>query len=72
MVKWFDQFKNYGFIVRPSGADLFVHYSEIRAPDSMNPDPDCLYEGQRVSYRVVHLPRGMQAQDVVVDTRDTQ
>ena len=29
-VKWFNEQKGYGFIERPNGRDLFVHYKEIR------------------------------------------
>jgi hypothetical protein len=29
-VKWFDTEKGYGFLVRPTGEDLFVHHSEVR------------------------------------------
>lgn len=31
-VEWFDRGVGYGFIKRESGADLFVHHSEIIAP----------------------------------------
>ena len=29
-VKWFNSSKGYGFIEREEGADVFVHFSEIR------------------------------------------
>ena len=44
-VKWFDAEKGYGFLVRPTGEDLFVHHSEVRGdPSELAPNGDVEYE----------------------------
>jgi cold shock CspA family protein len=44
-VKWFDVEKGYGFLVRPTGEDLFVHHSEIRGDlSSLSPNDEVVYE----------------------------
>ncbi len=60
-VKWFDGSKGYGFIEREGGADVFVHFSAIRAAGFRN-----LEEGQRVEFTVEQGRKGPQAADVVV------
>jgi cold shock protein len=59
-VKWFNDDKGYGFIVRERGADVFVHHADIVAEAFRT-----LSEGDRVSFEVVEGPRGLQAKNVV-------
>jgi CspA family cold shock protein len=59
-VKWFNDAKGYGFIVRERGADVFVHHSSIIAEGFRT-----LGEGDRVSFEVVEGPKGLQAKNVV-------
>ena len=61
-VKWFDREKGWGFITPDDGGDeVFVHYSAIQGSGRRN-----LYEGDRVSYRLVDAGKGPQAQAVRV------
>jgi CspA family cold shock protein len=58
-VKWFDNAKGYGFIQRPEGEDVFVHYRAIRGEGFKT-----LQEGQAVNFNVVKGQKGLQADDV--------
>jgi CspA family cold shock protein len=58
-VKWFNTAKGYGFISRPDGADVFVHYSAISADGFRN-----LEEGQQVEFTIEQGPKGLQAANV--------
>jgi CspA family cold shock protein len=60
-VKWFDNAKGFGFIRRPEGEDVFVHFRSIRGEGFRT-----LQEGQQVQFCIVQKPRGMQADDVAV------
>jgi len=60
-VKWFNAKKGYGFIVRDSGGDIFVHYSAIRGEGFKT-----LEEGQTVEFSVSEGQKGPQAQDVQI------
>ena len=58
-VKWFNVKKGFGFIVRDSGGDVFVHFRAIEGNGRR-----VLRQGQRVSFRVVEADKGLQANDV--------
>ena len=55
-VKWFNADKGYGFISRPSGEDVFVHYSSIEGSAYRNLD-----EGQEVEFEVEQGAKGPNA-----------
>lgn len=59
-VKWFNDAKGFGFIVRENGADVFVHYQAIRGDGHRS-----LTDGQKVEFLVVQGQKGLQAEDVV-------
>ncbi len=58
-VKWFDPKKGYGFIVGPSGQDVFVHYTHIEG-DGFR----LLKDGEPVDYELVESEKGLQARSV--------
>jgi cold shock CspA family protein len=57
-IKWFDPEKGYGFIVRSTGNDLFVHHSEVKG------DATDLEPGTEVEYEVGENDRGPNARRV--------
>ncbi len=59
-IKWFNDSKGYGFIERPDGDDVFVHFSAIQGSGFKT-----LAEGQEVEFDVVDGPKGKQAENVV-------
>lgn len=60
VVKWFNEEKGYGFIVRERGVDVFVHQASIVGEGART-----LKEGDRVSFDVAEGPKGLQAKNVV-------
>lgn len=59
-VKWFNDSKGYGFIARPSGGDIFVHFSSIQGEGFRT-----LAEGEEVEFEVLETDRGLQAAKVM-------
>lgn len=59
VVKWFDERKGYGFIVRDAGGDVFVHHSAIQGEGFRT-----LVEGERVQFTVEQGAKGPAAVDV--------
>jgi cold shock protein len=58
-VKWFSNEKGYGFIARPDGDDIFVHFSAIEGDGYRS-----LHEGQEVTFEIVDGQKGQQAANV--------
>ncbi len=58
-VKWFNDSKGYGFIARPAGSDVFVHFSSIQGEGFRT-----LAEGDEVEFEVRDTDRGPQAANV--------
>jgi CspA family cold shock protein len=59
-VKWFNGAKGYGFILRSTGEDVFVHFSAIQENGYRT-----LNEGEMVEFDLVKGPKGFQAANVV-------
>ncbi len=58
-VKWFNGAKGFGFISRPGGEDVFVHYKAIAGDGYKN-----LNEGDQVQFELERGPKGLQATNV--------
>ena len=58
-VKFFNNEKGYGFISRPDGEDVFVHYSTIEGDGYRS-----LEEGQEVEFEVGQGRKGDEAKSV--------
>ena len=59
-VKWFNDTRGYGFITRPEGDDLFVHFSNIMIDGFRT-----LTEGEEVEFELAETENGLQASKVV-------
>lgn len=60
-VKWFNDKKGFGFIIREEGEDVFVHYTSINSEGFRT-----LQEGQKVEFSIGQGEKGPQAHDVTV------
>lgn len=60
-VKWFNVKKGFGFIVRESGDEIFVHFRAIRGRGRR-----VLRQGQLVRFDVVEAEKGLQANNVSI------
>lgn len=58
-IKWFNSAKGYGFISRPGGEDVFVHFKAINGEGYRT-----LNEGDIVEFEVETGPKGLQAANV--------
>lgn len=59
-VKWFNDEKGWGFIKQDTGADVFVHYSQISGDGRRR-----LFEDETVEFEIKEGPKGLQAINVV-------
>ena len=61
VVKWFNNAKGYGFIVREEdGQDVFVHFRSVTGDGYRT-----LNEGQGVEFTLVTGDKGLQAEEVI-------
>jgi cold shock CspA family protein len=64
-VKWFNRTKGFGFIVRESGEEIFVHQRSILTEGSGdNRRRPSLKDGQTVTFVVANRDKGLQAEEV--------
>ncbi len=59
-VKWFNNDKGYGFILKENYDDIFVHYSSIQ-----NNGFRSLAEGEFVEFDLIKSEKGLQATNVI-------
>jgi cold shock protein len=70
-VKWFNDDKGFGFIVRDDGeCDVFVHFSAIEKTPGKPHRRRNLLQGQRVSFDVEAGAKGLEAARVTVIAGD--
>jgi len=65
VVKWFNRTKGFGFIIRDTGGEIFVHHRNIHGSGRRS-----LKDGERVRFKVTEHDKGLQAEHVLV-TRDS-
>ena len=64
-VKWLDATRNFGFIARENGPDVFIHGSAIAGTSYRR-----LEEGDSVEFEVEEGPKGLRAVGVVLLTQE--
>jgi len=70
-VKWFNRNKGFGFVIRESGQEIFVHQRSIRMiEEGDNRRRPNLKDGQSVTFVVAEREKGLQAEDVVPGESD--
>jgi cold shock CspA family protein len=70
-VKWFNRNKGFGFVIRESGQEIFVHQRSIRMiGEGDNRRRPNLKDGQSVTFVVAEREKGLQAEDVVPGESD--
>ncbi len=60
-IKWFDETKGFGFIIRDAGGEIFMHKRSIKAANGERPQ---LPDGCRVSFQVAENEKGPYAKSV--------
>ena len=62
VVKWFDQKKGYGFLVRDaSKTDVFFHATDLKRSGIKDENID---EGHKFSFEIAETPRGIKATNI--------
>ena len=60
-IKWFDDTKGFGFIIRDAGGEIFVHKRSVKVANGGRPQ---LPDGQRVRFQVAENEKGPYATNV--------
>jgi len=60
-IRWFNRKKGFGFIASETGADIFVHFSNV-----IDENPHRLNEGDQVEFELVQGEKGPKAAKVKV------
>ena len=58
-VKWYNEKRKYGFIMREDSTDIFVHQSGLKV--------QAIYEGQTVLFDIQQTKRGLKAVNVTIE-----